>query len=101
LLGGMWEFPNGRVVDVEPAKALAKVLRAGYRLKAQKREAVSVIQHTYTHFKLTTHVFRCELLSESKDENLKWISLKKLEEYPMGKVDRQIARMLYKNETNP
>jgi A/G-specific adenine glycosylase len=99
LLGGMWEFPNGRV-DNDPAKELTKVLRSGYSLKVRKKEAVSIVQHTYTHFKLTAHVFRCELLSESKDENLKWVSLKGLDEYPMGKVDRQIANtIMQRNST--
>ena len=93
LLGGMWEFPNGRVSG-DPAKGVVKALEAGYSLKVQKKEAMSIIQHTYTHFKLTAHVFRCELLSESKGENLKWVSLKKLEDYPMGKVDRQIANAI-------
>jgi len=90
LLGGMWEFPNGRI-DNDPAKELVKALKTGYRLKVQKKEAMSIVQHAYSHFKLTVHVFRCELLSESKNENLKWVSLKELTEYPMGKVDRQIA----------
>ena len=91
LLGGMWEFPNGRVGG-DPAKELIKVLRTEYSLKVQKKEAMGFVQHAYTHFKVTEHVFRCELLSESKGQNMKWVSLKGLDEYPMGKVDRQIAQ---------
>ena len=90
LLGGMWEFPNGRVSG-NPQKELTKALKDGYSLKVRVKEAMNVVQHTYTHFHLTAHVFRCELLSESKNENLTWVSLKALTEYPMGKVDRQIA----------
>src|SRR5512139_3105433 len=32
LLGGMWEFPNGRV-DGDPARELAKALKTGYNLR--------------------------------------------------------------------
>jgi len=93
LLGGMWEFPNGRV-DGNPVKGLVKVLRTGYSLKVQKKEALGVVQHAYTHFKVTAHVFRCELLSTSKIQSMKWVSLKELDDYPMGKIDRQITKMI-------
>lgn len=93
LLGGMWEFPNGRV-EGDPAEALSNALEAGYRLKVRKKEALGVVQHAYTHFKVTVHAFRCELLAMSDAPNLKWVSIGDLAEYPMGKVDRRIAGML-------
>lgn len=91
LLGGMWEFPNGRVEE-NPAKELTKVLNAAYGLKVKKKEALGVIQHTYTHFKVTVYAFRCEAVSVPKD--LKWVKITDLEDYPMGKVDRQIAKIV-------
>jgi A/G-specific adenine glycosylase len=94
LLGGMWEFPNGRV-EGDPAKDLKKVLGLEYRLKVRKKEALGVIQQAYTHFKVTVHVFRCELVS-MPGNNLRWVSIRNLEKYPMGKVDRRIAQMTLK-----
>jgi len=101
LLGGMWEFPNGRV-NADPAKELTKAINAAYSLKARiersrnvkKKEEMGVIQHAYTHFKITVHAFRCELVSVPKNKNLKWVKLTDLDDYPMGKVDRQIARIV-------
>lgn len=93
LLGGMWEFPNGRVGE-DPAGELAQALEAGYRLKVQRKEALGVVQHAYTHFRLTVHVFRCELVKMSDSPGLKWVAIGELGEYPMGKVDRRIADML-------
>jgi A/G-specific adenine glycosylase len=95
LLGGMWEFPNARV-EGDPAKDLTKVLNAAYRLKVRRKEALGVVQHAYTHFKVTVHAFRCESVSIPKDKKLKWVKLAELDDFPMGKVDRQIARMLKK-----
>jgi A/G-specific adenine glycosylase len=91
LIGGMWEFPNGRV-EGDPAKDLKKVLGLEYRLKVRKKEALGVIQHAYTHFKVTVHAYRCELVS-MPGNNLRWVSIRNLEKYPMGKVDRRIAQM--------
>lgn len=93
LLGGMWEFPNGRV-DGNPAEGLVTALETGYGLKVQMSEALGTVKHAYTHFRVTVHAYRCELVSVTEKENLNWIGLRELEEYPMGKVDRQIARML-------
>jgi A/G-specific adenine glycosylase len=93
LLGGMWEFPNGRV-EGDPAGELVQALEAGYRLKVRGKEALGVVQHAYTHFKVTVHAFRCDLLGMSDSPALKWVAVRDLEEYPMGKVDRQIAERL-------
>jgi len=93
LLGGMWEFPNGRVKG-NPAYGLEAALETGYRLKVKRNEALGTVKHAYTHFRVTVHAYRCELVSITEKENLKWVGLKELEQYPMGKVDRQIARML-------
>lgn len=112
LLGGMWEFPNGRVKG-DPARELPRALKTGYNLRlrvtelraersrrrrrsAHNQESLGIVQHGYSHFSVTTHVFRCELLSPPSESNLKWISLKDLNAYPMGKIDRQIAKMIAK-----
>jgi A/G-specific adenine glycosylase len=101
LLGGMWEFPNGRV-NGDPAKELPNALKTGYKLIVkvkhgiQKSEALGIVKHGYSHFSVTVHVFQCELVSIPKETNLKWVSLNKLQEYPMGKIDRQIAEMIAK-----
>jgi A/G-specific adenine glycosylase len=93
LLGGMWEFPNGRV-DGNPAEGLESALETGYNLKVRRKEALVTVQHAYTHFRVTVHAFRCELVSNPDNEVLKWVKLGELDDYPMGKVDRQIAGAL-------
>ena len=94
LLGGLWEFPNARV-DEGPAEGLESVLEKEYRLKVQRGKALGIVHHAYTHFRVTVHAYRSELVTMPENQNLKWVKLKELDDYPMGKVDRQIARMLY------
>jgi len=93
LLGNMWEFPNARV-QADPAKEIVKSLKAQTKLQVKKKEALGIVQHAYTHFKVTVHVYQCESISIPKDKNLKWVKISELENYPMGKVDRQIALKL-------
>ena len=94
LLGGMWEFPNGRVED-DPGQELSKSLRSGYQLKVRRNDALGVVRHAYTHFKVTVHVFQCKFVSKTENQNLRWIKLKNLEDFPMGKVDRQITKLFH------
>jgi A/G-specific adenine glycosylase len=99
LLGGMWEFPNGRV-EGDPATELPWALKTAYNLKlrvkrgSSKPQALGIVQHGYSHFRVTVHAFPCELTARPDGTNLKWVSLKNLEDYPMGRIDRQIAKMI-------
>jgi len=97
LLGGMWEFPNGRV-EGDPARRLANALKTGYRIKIQKKEALGIVNHAYSHFSVTVHPFICELISHPQNKNLHWIKVSELEDYPMGRIDRQIARQVGKKD---
>ncbi len=93
LLGGMWEFPNGRVGG-DPAEELAGAIDKGYKLNVQILSPLAEVRHAYTHFKVTEYAFRCKFIRSSQEENMRWISINELENYPMGKIDRQIARKL-------
>lgn len=93
LLAKMWEFPNARVA-AEPESALANAIRAATRIRVKKGAALGVVRHAYTHFKTTTYAFRCDPLSIPKDESLKWVRIGELGNYPMGKIDRSISKLL-------
>jgi A/G-specific adenine glycosylase len=99
LLGGMWEFPGGKV---EPGESLEEGLirELHEELDAQIKisEPFGIYRHAYTHFRITLHAFLCELTAgEPKPveaERLAWVRTNELDCFPMGKVDRQIARKL-------
>jgi A/G-specific adenine glycosylase len=95
LLGGMWEFPNGRV-DGDPAKGLVNALKTEYGLEVQKKETLDTIQHAYSHFSVTVHPYICELIKISTNHDLRWIKVTELDGYPMGWIDRQIATQVGK-----
>jgi A/G-specific adenine glycosylase len=103
LLANMWEFPNARV-NGDPRTELPKALKTAYNLRLRVKRApdlahkgsLGIVQHAYSHFSVTVNVFSCELVSIPKGTNLKWVPLKDLNEFPMGKIDRQIANMVAK-----
>jgi A/G-specific adenine glycosylase len=97
LLGGMWEFPGGKL---EPGETLEECLRREIREETgadiRVDEPCGEYRHAYTHFRMTLHAFNCTLLDGEPQpiqaDELAWVRPADLEDYPMGKVDRLIAR---------
>jgi len=99
LLGGLWEFPGGKVEAQETlAECLGREIREELGTRIRVGQSLGVFRHAYTHFRITLHAFLCELLGDEprpiQAAELAWVALPDLAGYPMGKVDRQIARRL-------
>lgn len=99
LLGGMWEFPGGKMEKDEKLRTcLTREIREELGAGISVGELFGIYQHAYTHFRITLHAFFCELTDgEPKPievDELAWVSLENLTQYPMGKVDRKIAQKL-------
>jgi A/G-specific adenine glycosylase len=97
LLGGLWEFPGGKVERGETFEAcLRRELGEELGVEVELGSKVGVFRHAYTHFRVTVHAFVCRLAAGKLDARehtaIRWVSLDRLDDYPMGKVDRLIAR---------
>ena len=99
LLGGMWEFPGGKIeTDETLEECLAREIREELGVNIQVGAPFGVYRHAYTHFRITLHAFFCELIEDEpkpiEAAELAWVGSSELQLYPMGKVDRLIARKL-------
>jgi A/G-specific adenine glycosylase len=99
LLGGMWEFPGGKLEQGETlAAGLVREIREELDAGIRVGEPFGVYEHAYTHFSITLHAFLCELADGEPQPveaaELVWVTPGELGNYPMGKVDRQIAKRL-------
>jgi A/G-specific adenine glycosylase len=101
LLGGMWEFPGGKVERGEDLGAcLIREIREELGVGIRVGDAIGIYRHAYTHFRITLHAFECKLadgkLKAIEVERFVWIAPSEMNDYPMGKVDRLIAGDLQK-----
>ena len=100
LLGGLWEFPGGKLEAGETLpECLEREIYEELGVRIRVGEAFGVYRHAYTHFRITLHAFLCELVDGGEPRPLQaaaleWVRPEALGDYPMGKVDRQIARRL-------
>jgi A/G-specific adenine glycosylase len=100
LLGGLWEFPGGKLQPGEDlAACLQREIKEELEVEIRVGEAFGEYRHAYTHFRVTLHAFLCQLCGESPPkavqvQDLRWVKADDLANYPMGKIDRQIALRL-------
>ena len=102
LLGGMWEFPGGKIEPNEDLETcLKREICEELDLPLQVGEPFGIYKHTFTHFKVTLHAFLCQPLTDdiliNEHQQIRWVHPKTLDQYPMGKIDRQISRRLQSN----
>jgi A/G-specific adenine glycosylase len=99
LLGGLWEFPGGKLQEGEDLPAcLKREILEELGVEVRVSERLGVYKHAYTHFRVTLHAFFCELVDGEprpiQASAVSWTTLERLNQYPMGKIDRQIAKDL-------
>ncbi len=60
MLGGLWEFPGGKVEAGEtPEAACAREIREEVNLDVDVGDRVARVHHAYTHLRVDIDVFRC------------------------------------------
>jgi A/G-specific adenine glycosylase len=97
LLGGLWEFPGGKQDPGEDLETcLRRELREELDIEIEVGKSLGVFEHTYTHFSISVHAFFSRIKKGAPQAldhtELAWVEPIKLVRYPMGKIDRSIAR---------
>ena len=106
LLGGLWEFPGGKREARESLKdCLRRELMEELAIRVTVGERLGTFHHAYSHYRVSVHAFACSLRrGEPKaleHSQIRWVYPGRLTAYPMGKVDRLIARAIQWKATAP
>ena len=93
LLGGLWEFPNWPIEEKKDFKEyLRQKVKSEIGVRVKSKEPIGSFHQTYSHFKLTLHVFHCQYLNGKAKG--KWVPVRNLPLLPMSKLHRRIANTL-------
>jgi A/G-specific adenine glycosylase len=102
LLGGMWEFPGGKRERGESLPAcLRRELKEELNVRVRVREKLLAVEHAFSHFRITLHVFRCDPPRggprADAGAQVRWVRVRNLRRFPMGKADRRAAEWIARN----
>jgi ADP-ribose pyrophosphatase YjhB (NUDIX family) len=94
LLGDLWGFPEGELRPGESGPAgLRRILRERLGVRARVGQALPTLQHSYTHFQVRRQAYLCALsVAVPGRPDRRWVRRRALPRYPMGKLDRLLAR---------
>lgn len=99
LLGGLWEFPGGKVEANESlADCVAREVREELGIEIRVGPEIIAVDHAYSHFSITLHAFRCEYISGriklSSAQKFKWVKPRELEQYAFPAANKKIIAAL-------
>jgi A/G-specific adenine glycosylase len=99
-LGGLWEFPGGRIEPGEtPEEACRREVAEETGLEVAVRRPLARVRHAYSHFKVRLHIFECELLGgEVRLEgpvDYRWITREEAGEYAFPAADHRFLPLVW------
>ncbi|OCR02157.1 DNA mismatch repair protein MutT [Oscillatoriales cyanobacterium USR001] len=102
LLGGLWEFPGGKL---EPGETIEDCIKReifeelGIGIKVGDR--LITIEHTYSDFHVTLNVYHCQHISGIPQpiecDEIRWVTLDEIDQFPFPQANEQIIAALRRN----
>jgi A/G-specific adenine glycosylase len=99
LLGGLWEFASGRIEKGEaPAGACVRQIAAETGVRVHAGTLLTVVEHAYTHFRVSIQVFTCEYASGTPRPlgaaRVRWAWPSELRKFAWPTAQKKIVEMI-------
>jgi mutator protein MutT len=98
-LGGLWEFPGGKVEDDESLEAaLERELQEEIGVHVTVLDKFFEVQHDYPTRSVQLHFFNCHILSGEPRAihvaELRWVPLDQLHQFSFPEADLELISLL-------
>ena len=99
LLGGMWEFPGGKIEPGETVEGcVRREIQEELGIEVSVGDRLITVEHAYTHFRVTLHVHHCQYVSGEprpiECDEIRWVSVDELDDYPFPKANTRIIEAI-------
>jgi A/G-specific adenine glycosylase len=99
LLGGLWEFPGGKMEPGETVAAcIQREIQEELGIEVEVGDRLISLDHAYSHFRVTLNVHHCRHVAGQPRpiacDEIRWVSLAELEHYPFPAANVQIIAAL-------
>ncbi len=93
LLGGLWEFPGGKIEEGEtPEDAVRREVAEETGATISVAATLPTVKHAYSHFTVRLHPCICRLIGRAPSTGLpfRWASVNELNDYAFPRANRRI-----------
>jgi A/G-specific adenine glycosylase len=99
MLGGLWEFPGGKVEPGETTEqCLHREIAEELGIEVRIERPFVRVRHAYSHFRITLHTFLCRhhrgRARALGSDGLRWLPLAQLGDLAFPKADRVVLEAL-------
>ena len=95
LLGGLWEFPGGKLIKNESiSECIKREIYEELSIDVEVQNFIIKVNHKYSHFSITLHAHHClykkGTIKCNAADDWKWIKSAQLADFPFPKANHYI-----------
>lgn len=99
MLGGLWEFPGGKLEKDETIEeCIARELKEELGINTAVADFFMTVKHAYSHFTMTMHVYLAKIISGRPRPidcaDYTWVKIPDLDQFAYSKADLQVVAKL-------